>query len=106
MEKIFVKSTTNKVPLYNHEFFRKGDTVIVIDGSYMTEHGKKGHVTGSQFTGPTGRHELLTVTSINVPRRTSSVNENFLVRQNNCQITGGDGRVYNCSHINIRRWED
>ena len=105
MEKKFVRAEENKAQIWLIDHFTIGTKVIVVDGSYMTEHDSKNHVSGKQFLSGDGRHELLTVTSINVPRRTNGTAMDSLIHHNNCQITGNDGRVYNCSKINIRRWE-
>lgn len=103
--KKYVDLKDNTVESFMRDHIKLGDHVIVVDGSYMTEEKSDNRVNGIQFK-QGGKHELLEVISVNVPRKTSYCsNLEILSRHNNCQIRSNDGTVYNCSLVNIRRFE-
>lgn len=104
-KRIFVNSKDNKTEDYMETHISVGHKVIVVDGSYMTEEKSGKHVYGIQFQ-ESGKHELLEVISVNVPRKTHYGRlPEVLNHHNNCQIRSNDSTVYNCSLVNIRRFE-
>lgn len=85
---------------------RLGDTVIVVDGSYIVNKDKTKPIPyGINFI-HNGQHELLRVTRVNIPFRTDySCLPEVLARHNNCEIESASGDKYYCSLINIIRFE-
>ena len=102
-KKIFVNANHNTHTFGN---IHLNDNVIVVDGSYMINVRTGKDECGIDFIDKNGNHELFTVIMVNVPVRTGdTVLHDVLRPQNNCQITSNDGTVYNCSAINIKRYE-
>lgn len=98
-QKKYVNAAHNQMSKYLQNFFKVGTKVIIVDGSYMTQPNNE-RVMGVQFV-VDGKHELLTVTRVNIPFKTSYGSRDVLGHHNNCEIKGADGSIYYCSHLNM-----
>jgi len=102
--KIYVDINDNIVESYQFKHIKLNDKVIVTDGSYMVTEKLK-PISGIQFK-KEFKYELLTVTKINKSFFTDTSHvEDLLIYQNNCEITGNDGKKYYCSIINIKKFK-
>jgi len=103
--KKYVDIKANKNPEWLLKHFKVGDTVVIVDGSYMVKKTDRDSVNGNDFI-KDGLHELLTVKRINIPFRTDCKGMNSLVHHNNCELETGDGNFYYASKINMVRFND
>lgn len=104
MEKKYVNIENNRQIDNFLNYFNIGDTVVIKDGSYMTDSQTNGSIEPMFYLKEKNINciikELFTITRVNIPFKTSYKN-NSLGFHNNCEIEGFDGNKYHCSIINI-----